>query len=364
MGWLQDLGRAAAVGVKYGTPGQLGETWSNNVLDPGVDVYGTPRAGNYSAQNPAPNAGSGQYATGRQPAGKIEGNVLGNNTGSGSTGGGSEPAYSPEDLAFLDFQAGLLREMLGRTDTTLSQGLTNLDDSFNREQSRSNERQSQVLRDYGIRRDDTTRDQQGALGRVDTNARTLSESIRRMLGMASGRGSHNDVANFAIARQASDQRSGVKDKFGRNLRDIDVAETDAKSQFEQLLEDLAIQRRSKESELRGGVEDRRIDIERGLADIAGERAALTGGGYAGARLAQQPYLDSIRSRQSQLDGLFERFRSPQYNVKQVDPKVPQLAEYTVDRQKLNANQQLGSDPNSPYAQFLAQRQREDDERYV
>lgn len=49
--------------IKGATPGRLGETLANNIINPGVDAYGTPRLGNYSAQNPAPTAGQGQYMT-------------------------------------------------------------------------------------------------------------------------------------------------------------------------------------------------------------------------------------------------------------------------------------------------------------
>ena len=97
--------------------------------------------------------------------------------------------------------------------------------------------------------------------------------------------------------------------------------------------------------------------------MEGERQKILGGGYGAARVAQQPYMDAINSSNSVIDSLFDRFRTP-YSVKPVTVEQPNLSAYTVDRQALNANKQFGSDPNSPYAQFLQRRQEDEDERYV
>jgi hypothetical protein len=63
----------------------------------------------------------------------------------GSVGGGGATGYNPADLAYLDNQAGLLRQMLGRTGNTLNQGLANLTDSYNREVGVANQRRSRAL---------------------------------------------------------------------------------------------------------------------------------------------------------------------------------------------------------------------------
>jgi len=279
----------------------------------------------------------------------------------GGSGGSGAPAYNPDDLAYLDSQSNRLKAMLGSAQNTLNSGLTNLSDSFNREQSGANQRRSRALEDFSIQREDSTRDKQDAIGRVDTNARTLNDSLRRILGLASGSGSsaYKLAAPTAVARQASQQRSGVLGDYAENDRNLSLAETRATNDFNDLLADLERQKRDRESELRSGVLTQEQQINERLANVAAERAKLLGGGYSQVRLAQAPFESAINSRQSELDSLFERFRSPMLTPKAVNVQKPELRDYLVDRASINANAQGGPEVYSPYAQFL--RPRDDDE---
>ena len=93
-----------------------------------------------------------------------------------------------EDQSYLNDQEGLLRGMLGKYDTTLNQGKTSIQDSYNKEATRANQQRSQAMEDFNVKREDTTRAKVNAVGQANTNSRTLADSVRRILGMASGSG--------------------------------------------------------------------------------------------------------------------------------------------------------------------------------
>jgi len=283
-------------------------------------------------------------------------------TGLGVGTGGGGTSYSASDLAYLDDQIKELQRQQGRYDSTLNQGLTSLGDSYNKQLSRQNQSRSRALENFGVQRSDTEMGKNQAIGQVDTNARTLADSVRRLLGLSGGTDSsaYNIAAPNAVARQATQQRSGVLSDYGQNFRDLGMAENRAKTDFEQLLDDLLEQRNQRESSLRSGVLEGKNQISTQLADAAREKQALLGGGYDQARQASQGYVDDIQRRESALDNLFNQFRTP-YNVQDVNVQTPELRDYTVDRAAINANRGGQQSPYAPYAQLL-RRQEEEEQR--
>jgi len=264
-----------------------------------------------------------------------------------------------QDNAFLDAQEGNLRSLLSRADTTFAQGITNLDNSYNKSRNEVTDTQNRTMRDYGVKREDTTRGKDSAIGKVNTNARTLADSVRRILGLASGSGSsaYQLAAPNAIGRQASQQRTGVLETYGRNFRDLDTAEGDAKVKFENLLKDLKADRDQRELDLRTSIADRKNNITSSLANIAGERARVSGGGYNDIRTAQQPFQTEINARNAEIDSLFSRF-NPTISYAPVEVQQPELSQYTVDRAAINANKAMGTENYSPYSQYLKKRNQE------
>lgn len=283
---------------------------------------------------------------------------------SGGSGGYSAPAYDTSaDRAYLDDQEARLRRQHGSIDTTERSGLTQLGDSYNKEVSGANAKQGRFLSDVGLQREDTTRGKDAAIGKVNTNARTLADSVRRRIGMASGSGSsaYQQAAPRAVSRLASGERTNVLENFGTNFRNLDIRENRGKEDFASMLEDIAAQRKSRESDFRSGLLDRRNQVDNSLSEVARQRALLGGGGYQQVKSAMAPFASSIDSRQSEIDSLFDRFRTP-YAQKPVDVSMPNLRDYTVDRAAINANNSRGQDPNSPYGQFL--RKDDEEERLV
>lgn len=315
----------------------IGEKWRGNQaadIVPYVDIFNRPQQ-----QQPAPNQdprNDNTYPTAptAQPAASY-------------AGGYSQPRYNPADLAYLDDQEARLRRQQQSAGTALTNGLTQLTDSYNQERDSANKNQSRALQDVAVKREDATRSRDSALNRVDTNARTLADSLRRRIGMAGGSSSsaYQITAPGAVARQASEQRGGVQEDYGTDFRNLATAENRMKVDFEDLLKDLDAQRRTRESDFRAGILDRQNQIDSSLAEVARQRALARGGGYDQVRSALAPLTAQIDARQGEIDSLFDRFRNP-YSVRAIDTSTPNLSDYTVDRAQISADQVRDADPTN------------------
>lgn len=270
-------------------------------------------------------------------------------------GGGSTaaPDTTGEDLAYLDDQEKLLRDMLGSAQRTRQQGYQQINDDYNKAKNRSDLDRASAQEGFVTKREDTTRDKMGAIDKVNSGARSLADMARRLIGGAAGRYSSafQFAAPSAISRVASGQRTDVNENFGRNLRDIDTAESSTMTRFNQFLEDLLSQRNERRSGLEEGVLQQEQGINRDLAEVARQRAMIQGGGYSAVRRATAPFQTAISERQSQLDNLFSRFRTP-YKTQPVEVSAPNLSDYTYDKAAVNAINQGGQQDYSPYSAFL------------
>lgn len=308
---------------------------------PGMVFPGGVRGGSGSQTQAPSSPSAGQLNTVEQPSGPY--------AGSGAYGGGGvSSANIAADRAYLDDQMARLQRQKQSADAAERSGLTQLNDSYNREVGGANQQRSRALEDFSLKREDTTRGRDTALNRVDTNARTLADSLRRRIGMASGSGSsaYQYAAPGAVAKQATEQRTGVQENYGVNFRNLGQAEERAKVDFDSLLQDLAAQRGQRESDFKSGILDRRNQIDNSLAEIARQRALLGGGGYNQVRQAMAPYSSAIDARQGEIDSLFDRYRTP-FNVKPVEVHTPSLRDYLVDRASISADQIRNADPSNP-----------------
>lgn len=320
------------------------------VFDPNVDLI--PGVGIHEAKrNAKPNTPTNTIPT-LSTIAKTYNGADDSGAYGGSSGGGSGSGTSAADLAYLDDLEARYRRQHTSADRALDSGLTSLQDSYNQEVSGVNKDRSRALEDFELKRTDTLRDKNSALGRVDNNARTLADSLRRRIGLASGSGSsaYQLAAPAAVARQASSDRGQLQEDYGVNFRNLGLAEDRAKSDFEELLEDLAAQRRSRESDFRAGILNQKNKIDTTLSEIARQRALAQGGGYDQVRQALSPFASSIDSRQNQIDSLFDRFRTP-YKVNPVNVQTPQLRDYTVGQRQISPQAAQGD----PYAEALNRR---------
>lgn len=269
-------------------------------------------------------------------------------------GGGGGSGASADDLNYLNDQESLLQRQLQSARRTLGDSLTAVNDNYNKEVGSANGQRSRALENFGMQREDTQRGKDGALSQVDMGARTLANSLRQRIGLASGSSSsaYKIAAPNAVARDASMKRTGVMDSYGKNFRDLEVSEKRAVADFQSLLDDLARQRKQREQGVRSDVLTQEQEINRNLAEVARQRALAQGGGYDQVKQAMSPYSDAINSRQDQLDSMFSKYRQA-YKVNPVKVQTPQLRDYTVDRSAINANEQAQTeDPYAPYSPFL------------
>jgi hypothetical protein len=285
---------------------------------------------------------------GRYDTGAIDQNSIYGGTG-GTGGRASAPSYNPADIAYLDDQRGRLEGQHRSADMALNNGLTQLQDSYNKEVSGANSKRAQALQDLNTKREDTTRAKDSALNRVNENARTLAEGLRRRIGMASGSGSSafQITAPGAVSRDATEDRTGVLENFGVNFRDLATTEQRQKTQFEELLSDLEAQRKTRESDFRSGILEKKNQIDNSLSEVARQKALALGGGYNQVRTAMAPYAGAIDSRQAEIDNLFNKFRTP-FAQKAVDTTAPTLRDYMVDRANISSGQPGPQDPTAPY----------------
>ena len=264
------------------------------------------------------------------------------------TGTVDSNALSADERAYLDANEGVIRGYLGELQGGLEQGRTGLSDSYNRELGNANEDRGRTERDFNVKEQGLERGRQNAIGAVDSNARTLSNSVRRILGMASGSGSsaYQLAAPDAVARKASGERTNVMENFGQNFMNLDTARKDSESDFDRYLRDLDIQRNDRSRDLEGGIESQRGSLLQQLAEVQGKRAQ--GGGYEAIRAAQAPSLQAAQASRQAGQGLFDKFRTPQNSVRAVDVKTPSLSNYIVDRAAVNANRGSSNLAYSPY----------------
>jgi hypothetical protein len=206
--------------------------------------------------------------------------------------------------------------------------------------------EGKALRNYGIKEKDTMDARQSNIRQIDTGARTGIDGLRRLLSMSGGgvSSARNIVAPDAVARDATSKRSGAFETAGRNLRDIDLARTDARGQFKESREDIASQKRDKERSFIEGILNLQNDLNSRLKTAVTSREMAEGGSYKEAEDERRRYEDAIRSNQNALDNLFNQYKDPRYSVKPVKVRTPNLADYTVDQTMIDL---AGQNPDIP-----------------
>lgn len=311
-----------------------------------TNTTGQSTPSNNNAWNPDGQSSANDAGTNENPAITV---VAGQTT----NGSGSGTGYDSESINFLNDQQGLYERLLQSVRGGLSTGLQTLTNSENQAKNEATAKQERALRDLNVKRDDMYADKTNALGRVDQGAQQLYDNLRRVLGIASGRGSsaYQLAAPNAVAKDASMKRNNVMTTFGRNERDLSTATEDTNIDYQDLLASIAQQRKQREQDLYAGVYGQEQSIQEKLAEIASERAQLLGGGYGAQRVARQPYMDRYLQLQNEMDTLPTKYSDP-IAVRDLNVKTPQLSDFTVDKTALNANREMGTSDTSPYAQLL------------
>lgn len=277
--------------------------------------------------------------------------------GGGGSGGSGSPAYNAQDLAYLDQQKSLYERLLGDTDTFQRQAKEKLDTNYANSKKGAERNYGRVTGGYDQQEYDAENNKAREINRVDTNSRTLNDSLRKILGMASGSGSSafQYAAPSAVARAASGERGNVMDSYSRNMGDLSNARKESEEDYASLLDELLGSYNDNKLAQGTGFAQQRQGLNNSLAQIASDRASLMGGNPLAAA---QPYRDQFGSLQDKIVGMGDNYKT-QIDTREVAARPVTLRDYIADRQAINANNQYGQADNSPYAQFL-NKQREEE----
>lgn len=276
----------------------------------------------------------------------------------GGGGGGTSPSYSSQDLELLNQQKSLYERLLESINSAERTGLDQLTNSERAARNKANQQRSRQLEDFGVNRQDMTRGQEQALNTVGDNSRTLRGSLMRRLGLASGGGSAFQMADQAVARDASKNRQGVQETYGTNFRNLATSEERAEEDYGSLLDEILSDRRSKEQQLKAGILGQRQGISQSLAQIEADRASLLGGSQLSA---SQPYVNQYLGYQDAIDKLPSQY-STSVQARALNPQVPQLKDYIVNRSNIGGGQR--QQQYSPYSQFLRPKGDEEEQLQV
>lgn len=178
----------------------------------------------------------------------------------------------------------------------------------------------------------------------------------RRLGLASGGGSAFDVADNAVARDASKNRAGVQETYGTNFRNLGTAEKRGSEDFQSLLDEIATERRTGEEKFKAGILGQRQGVQQQLGQISGDRASLLGGNPLEA---SRPYMNSYMSYQDQIDRLPAQYDT-KVAARDLNVQTPTLKDYIVNRANIGGGQT--QQQYSPYSNFLKQRSDEEEQQ--
>jgi hypothetical protein len=338
-----------------------GRELGNNIADPNVDIYGNPTQPTQLSSGTYNLNGITYDASGFP----LSATPTANESTTGSASGSytpTQPSYSQEDLAYLDSQKGQLDRQLGRTDTTLRDTLDAILQNYNKEQSGANLTHGRNLEDFNTKTQISEQGRARELGKVDTSARMLADSLRQRLGLASGSGSsaYQLTAPRAVQRQASDQRTDVLQDYAANFQELDTNKRRSEEDFKALLEELTKQRTQREGGARGDIEQTRNSIRENQGRVEGERAKLMGGGYDKVRSAMSPYESQIQGGESLIDSIYSKYAA-KYNVNPLQVRNSNIRDYAVDKTAVRDNQATGNQNEySPYKPYV----KDDEEQLV
>ena len=336
---------------QYGTANL--RTLADNISNPNVNFRGDANPVNNTTSKKTNNNKKAGHDTTQHTTSNS------NSAYGGSGSGGGSSADRAATLAYLGLQQSNLDRQMGRTGTTLEQGLTNLTNDYNNKYNTASQNKARAIEDLTMQRRDTESSKDKAIDKVNTNARVLADSLRRKIGMASGSGSsaYQITAPGAVARDASTERGDVLGTFAQNFRALDVADKRTNEDYDKLFSDLKTQREASERSLRQGVENTRNEISQKLAEIAAQRVAAQGGGLTQQMAAARGYENDIAARERAIDALGNV--SP-IELRAIQAQAPELAQYLVDRAAIQANQQAGTnDPTAPYGPNIKNRFEDD-----
>jgi hypothetical protein len=252
------------------------------------------------------------------------------NTTTTSTGGGGWQDYDSasvaESLGIINSANQGLSRLAGQRTT----GQANILSGYNSQYNDVNTRYGRDKTDYTNTKQQTQNDQISAKNQINAGVRSKANSLQRLLG-AYGAGSSDAAERYApylAARQGSQQRQEVNDKFSRNLSALDTNWTRADEDYKGVFADLIKQRDTQFRDYDAQTLQQEAQLRGQIAQAqAAKRYAETGDRAAAQAIinAAQPTINNIYT---QIDRLAAQ--TPVYQQADVEYDAPDLAQYTYD----------------------------------
>lgn len=277
--------------------------------------------------------GTGQSIATAQPSSGYDGYAAYQNSANSQASAAAAQTARERAAAAGQWQQQMdyINRQLGNLDGSFNSGMNQLGDNFNKGLSRLNDQQSNALTRYGVQRTDTARDFDSSSNDIDNNARNNYQALTSLLGRAgAGSSSASQVLTpYAVSNDASKTRGKVSETYGRNLRDLGLAEDETKQSYENNKRDLEDQKRSSEYGLKQGIESQRAQLQGKLAEAQGNLAQANGGDFNAAKNAMGGALSSRDAIERSLSTLLDQYRNP-YTVKDVAAKNVATQNYALD----------------------------------
>lgn len=269
-------------------------------------------------------------------------------TSSSSSGGSASPAVN---LAQYDPAIQQQQAALGRVGNQQTIAQQNADTAYNQALNQLNQQKALDQQTYNANTNSTKQDFVSAKNTIGTNAGNSLNSLLRLLGAHGAGGSSAALisAPGAVAQQATGQRTGASNTYGKNLQSLDTNWGNYVNSFNQNVSAQGIKHQNDINAAIASSDQNRASILNQLADLFGKRASIQGGNVSAA---QAPYLAQVNQFQTEADNL-----GRQTPVPQVAPLVynaPDLANYTVNPNAAPTvqGQAQANDYTSPYLAAL------------
>jgi hypothetical protein len=285
-----------------------------------------------------------------------------------AAGMGSVAATDQRDrdmtIGNIDQQIAALNNQYGGLDTQSRTGLQYIEDAYNKGTSRLNQQQSSALSRYATQRGDTRRDFANTDEDIDSNARNSFNMMQSVLGRhgAGSSSASTELVPYAVANDASKTRGKVADSYAINLRDLQTAEDDTKTQYKNSVADLSDQRKQNQYNLDKDVTGKRAEIQNQLASLQAQRVQAQNGNWQQARDAMAGNVSLRDALTRTLNGLSEKYRSP-YKVDDVVAKEAKLRNYAIDPSgvSVEGGNGTGYDTDTS-AEYLAQMKKAEEDK--
>lgn len=258
--------------------------------------------------------------------------------GGGSGGGG---AYAPQ-IGSIDAQMAGLNGTLGTIDSSQAHGLTGLQDQYNQKVSDANQNHGYAVQDFNTQEQNDNLNHQQAIDQVGTHARTLANSVRQMIGSASGSGSsaYQLTAPGAVQRQADLGTQNINDNFGQNMSALTTAKQREDAAYQGpngLLGQLANALTQNQNAMKTSYAGQRQQINSSLGDLAAQRAAYMGGGLGATQAAAAPYTANVQAQTDAINNIANSYQSPFSSIAPVKVAAPTLRDYVTGQSSAQAN---------------------------